>query len=43
MGGKGDRFTGEIRKDTWKITRWGGNRVGRWGGLGWEEKAENCN
>ena len=32
-GGKG--FTGTIIKDTWTITRGGGgNRGGRWGGLG---------
>ena len=35
MGGKGETFTGTIIKDTWTITRRGGNRGRRWGGLGW--------
>ena len=34
MGKKGEGFTGTIIKDTWTITRGGGNRGGRWGGLG---------
>ena len=32
--GKGEVFTGTIIKGTWTITRWGGDRGGRWGGLG---------
>ena len=35
MGAKGEGFTGTIIEDTWTITRVGGNRGGRWGGLGW--------
>ena len=36
MGEKGEGFTGTIIKDIWTITRLrGGNREGRWGGLGW--------
>ena len=46
MGEKGEGFTGTIIKDTWTITRGGGNRGGRWGMLGWwggvGVKAENC-
>ena len=34
MGEKGEGFTGTTIKITWTITRWGGNRGGRWGGLG---------
>ena len=34
-GEKGEGFAGTIIKDTWTITRWDGNRGGRWGGLGW--------
>ena len=33
-GVKGERFAGTIIKDTWTITRGGGNRGGRWGGPG---------
>ena len=40
MGEKSEGFTGTI-KVTWTITRGGGNRGGRWGRLGWWEKAEN--
>ena len=35
MGDKGEGFTRTIIKDTWTITRSGGNRGRRWGGLGW--------
>ena len=35
MWEKGEGFTGTIIKDTWTITRRGGNRGGGWGGLGW--------
>ena len=35
MGEKGEGLTGTITKDTWTITRGGGNREGRWGWLGW--------
>ena len=35
MGEKGKGFTGTIVKDTWTITRGGGNRGGKWGRLGW--------
>ena len=45
MGEKGESFTGTSIKDTWTTTREGGNRGGRWGGLGWRGgvggKAEN--
>ena len=34
MGGKGEGFKGKIIKDTWTVTRGGGNGGGRWGGLG---------
>ena len=34
-GGKGEGFAGTIIKDTWTKTRRGGNRGGKWGGLGW--------
>ena len=44
-GDKAKGFTGITIKDTWTITRWGGNRGGRWegwgGGEGWWGKAEN--
>ena len=46
MGEKCEGFTGKIIKDTWRITRMGGQRGGRWVRLGfrlgWEEKAEKC-
>ena len=46
IGEKGEGFAGTILKDTWTITREGGNRGGSWGGLGcWGgvgKKAENC-
>ena len=36
MGEKGEAFAGTTIKDTWTITRRGGNRGRRWGGgLGW--------
>ena len=35
MGEMSEGFTGTIMKDIWTITRGGGNRGGRWGGLGW--------
>ena len=35
MGAKGKGFTGSVINDTWTITRRGGNRGGKWGGLGW--------
>ena len=35
MGEKGEGFAGTTIKDTWTITRGGGNRGGGWGGLGW--------
>ena len=44
MGGKGKGFTGTIIKDTWTITRGGGNgggrrcRLGWWGGVGERQK-----
>ena len=37
MGEKGEGFTGTVVNDTWTITRWSGNRGGRWGGPGWQE------
>ena len=47
-GEKGEGFIGTILKDTWIITGVGGLEMGgKWGGLvvglGWGEKAENCN
>ena len=35
VGEKDEGFAGTIIKDIWTITRRGGNRGGRWGGLGW--------
>ena len=35
MGGEGEVFTGITIKDTWTITKEGGNMGGRWRGLGW--------
>ena len=35
MGEKGEGFTGTTIKDTWTVTRGGGNRGSRWGGLWW--------
>ena len=32
---KGEKFAGTIIKDTWTITSAGGNRGGKWEGLGW--------
>ena len=34
MGEKSEGFTGTIIKDTWTITKGGGNRGGRWRWLG---------
>ena len=46
MREKCEGLMGTIIKDTWTIIRRGGNRGGRWGGLGWwgrvGGKAENC-
>ena len=37
IGEKGEGFGRTTIKDTWTITRAGGNRGERWGGLGWWE------